>query len=89
MKAERWLCQDCGKEWSQGSDMGYLRVIRPDVIDPQTRQPESKAWTPNDGCPSCRSDTIGLVRYDAAFPGGDIPRDRLASLECIPYRRSA
>ncbi len=35
-------------------------------------------WTPEQGCPGCRSAAIAEVQYQSAFAGGDIPREHHA-----------
>lgn len=42
-------------------------------------------WTPDYGCPACRSMDIATVSYRPNFPGADIPRDQLSSLDIQPY----
>ncbi len=36
-------------------------------------------WTPEMGCPGCRSSKIAVVDYQPSFLGGDIPRASFAA----------
>jgi hypothetical protein len=60
-KQKRWLCADCHREW------------RPPMPDDMVMG-EPARWTPEAGCPCCKSLAISLVEYEPPFRGGDIPR---------------
>lgn len=61
----RWLCRDCHREWLDVSETAM----------------GCEPWTPDKGCPRCRSAAIEERRFQPTFPGGDIPR---AAAPAIP-----
>lgn len=72
----RWRCSACDREWQ---DMG-------DALS----HSEGWHWTPDMGCFICGSRAIAEVKYHAAFPGADIPRDEPQAMPpaIVPYRRT-
>ncbi len=40
-------------------------------------------WTPEQGCPACRSMQVEQVTYQAAFPGADVPRSGATEMSAV------